>query len=77
MEKRFNIIVYFVEPAQYTLDLIKNVHEKLGIEYRFLKPKSTASKEKENAVRTQSLSSQIRLLYKILEIQNLSYLMVL
>ena len=64
MEKRFNIIVYFVEPAQYTLDLIKNVHEKLGIEYRFLKPKSTASKEKENAVRTQSLSSQIRLLYK-------------
>ncbi len=64
MEKRFNIIVYFVEPAQYTLDLIKNVHDRIGIEYRFLHSKSKASKEKEKAVRTQSFSSQIRLLYK-------------
>ena len=33
--KRSNIIAYFAEPAQYTLDLIKNVHDKIGVEYRF------------------------------------------
>ena len=64
MEKRFNIIVYFVEPAQYTLDLIKNVHDKIGAKYRFLKSTSTASREIENALRTQSFFSQIRILYK-------------
>lgn len=64
MEKRFNIIVYFVEPAQYTLDLIKNVHDKIGAKYRFLQSKSTASTEKQIAVRTQSFSSQIRILYE-------------
>ena len=63
MEKRFNIIVYFVEPAQYTLDLIKNVYEKIGAEHRFLQPKSTASSEEEKAIRTQSFLSQIELLY--------------
>ena len=64
MEKRFNIIVYFVEPAQYTLDLIKNVHDEIGAKYRFLKSTSTASREIENALRTQSFFSQIRILYK-------------
>lgn len=64
MEKRFNITVYFVEPAQYTLDLIKNVHEKIGAEYRFIQTKSTASRERVNALRTQSFWSQIRLLHK-------------
>ena len=64
MEKRFNIIVYFVEPAQYTLDLIKNVHDEIGAKYRFLKSTSTASREIENALRTQSFFSQIRILYE-------------
>ena len=64
MEKRLNIIVYFVEPAQYTLDLIKNVHNEIGVEYRFLQSKSIASTEKENALRTKSFWSQIEFLYK-------------
>ncbi len=64
MEKRFNITVYFAEPAQYTLDLIKNVHNEIGAKYRFLHPKSTASTERKNAVRTQSFWNQIELLYK-------------
>ncbi|MBJ10079.1 MAG: hypothetical protein CMP66_01290 [Flavobacteriales bacterium] len=64
MEKRSNIIAYFAEPAQYTLDLIKNVHDKIGVEYRFLKSNSIASKEIHNAIRTKSFSSQIRLLHK-------------
>ena len=36
------VFTYFVEPASYTLDLIKNVHSKLGIPYIFIKNKSEA-----------------------------------
>ena len=59
MEKRFNITTYFVEPAQYTLDLIKNVHNKIGSEYRFLYSKSNASTNRKKSVRGQSFWIQI------------------
>ena len=36
------VFTYFVEPASYTLDLIKNIHSKLGIPYIFIKNKSEA-----------------------------------
>ena len=36
------VFTYFVEPASYTLDLIKNIYSKLGIPYVFIKNKSEA-----------------------------------
>jgi glycosyltransferase involved in cell wall biosynthesis len=36
------VFTYFVEPASYTLDLIKNIHSQLGIPYIFIKNKSEA-----------------------------------
>jgi hypothetical protein len=38
-----NIHTLFVEPANYTQDLIENVYEKLGISYSFLKSNSVAT----------------------------------
>ena len=54
-KKRSNIIAYLQSPLS-TLDLIKNVHDKIGVEYRFLKSNSIASKEIHNAIRTKSFS---------------------
>jgi len=36
------VFTYFVEPASYTLDLIKNIYSKLDIPYVFIKNKSEA-----------------------------------
>ena len=36
------VFTYFVEPASYTLDLIKNVHSKLDISFVFINDKSEA-----------------------------------
>ena len=36
------VFTYFVEPASYTLDLIKNVHSKLDISFVFINSKSEA-----------------------------------
>tara|TARA_B100001287_G_scaffold261497_1_gene250567 strand:- start:461 stop:1522 length:1062 start_codon:yes stop_codon:yes gene_type:complete len=40
------IFTYFVEPASYTLDLIKNVHSKLDISFVFINSKSEAMSDK-------------------------------
>ena len=36
------VFCYFVEPASYTIDLVKNVHVKHNIDYCFINEKSTA-----------------------------------
>ena len=39
------VFTFFTEPASYTLDLINNVHNKLGIDYCFIKLTSQAYKK--------------------------------
>ena len=63
MVKRLKITCYFVEPAQYTLDLIKNIHSKFKIDCKFLNKKSFSSKEKIKSIRGQNFFSQIKILY--------------
>ena len=42
MKDKLNIYCYFIEPASYTVDKIKNVYEKKGIGHAFLKEESEA-----------------------------------
>ncbi len=39
------VVVYLTEPAAYTLDLVRDVHKKLNIKYRFLQTKTLISKK--------------------------------
>jgi len=63
------IFTYFVEPATYSLDLIKNVHDKQGIQYCFIKNYSEAKSES-NIVNNLFLSkrnilSKIKFIYRV------------
>ncbi len=39
------VVVFLTEPAAYTLDLVRDVHKKLNIKYRFLQTKTLISKK--------------------------------
>ncbi len=61
------VFCYFVEPASYTIDLIKNVHQIRGISFCFIKGKSEAkSNTKIDAVflSEKSLFEKLQFVYK-------------
>ncbi len=60
MKKELKIFTFFVEPSVYTLDLIKNVHKQLSIDYIFLNDKVIIAKSNEQTpVRTMNRLSLI------------------
>jgi glycosyltransferase involved in cell wall biosynthesis len=63
------IFTYFVEPAIYSLDLIKNVHDKQGIQYCFIKNYSEAKSESKIAnnlfLSNRNFLSKIKFIYTI------------
>mgnify|MGYP003970210913 CR=1 FL=1 len=63
------IFTYFVEPAIYSLDLIKNVYDVKGVKYCFIKNFSEAKSDTEIAenlfLYNRSYFSQIKFIYKI------------
>ena len=63
------IFTYFVEPAIYSLDLIKNIHDKQGIQYCFIKNYSEAKSDSKIAnnlfLSKRSFLSKIKFIYKI------------
>lgn len=50
------VFCYFVEPASYTVDLIKNIHSKQSIDYAFIHDKSFATSKKEKLIKETYLS---------------------
>lgn len=63
------IFTYFVEPASYTLDLIKNVHSKLDISFVFINSKSEAMSDelikKDSFLSERSFFDKIAFVYNI------------
>jgi glycosyltransferase involved in cell wall biosynthesis len=63
------IFTYFVEPATYSLDLIKNIHNKQGIQYCFIKNYSEAKSESKVAnnlfLSKRDFLSKIKFIYTI------------
>ena len=56
------VFCYFVEPASYTLDLAKNIYDKKGIDYCFIKSNSlveSRSKTTKDFLENKSLISKI------------------
>ena len=56
------VFCYFVEPASYTLDLVKNIHERMQIDYCFIKSDTFAFAK--NAINRISLD-QFSLFHKL------------
>ena len=69
------VFTYFVEPASYTLDLIKNIHSKLGITYIFIKnmseAKSITSLDNNKSLSEKLFFSKIIFVYNIWKNNNL------
>ena len=63
------VFTYFVEPASYTLDLIRNVHSKLDISFVFIKSKSEAKSKqlikKDVFLAERSLSQKMAFVYNV------------
>ncbi len=63
------IFTYFVEPAAYSLDLIKNVHDKQSIQYCFIKNYSEAKSESNIAnnlfLSKRNILSKIKFIYRV------------
>ena len=64
------IFTYFVEPASYTVDLALNVHDKIGVDYIYIKNSSLAKSENNHPSRINSLKDmiffqRIRFIYKV------------
>ena len=62
------VFAYFIEPASYTLDLINNIHDKLGIDFLFInntsQVKSDDSLPNDKFLSNRSWISKIRFLKK-------------
>ena len=62
------VFAYFIEPASYTLDLINNIHDKLGIDFLFInntsQVKSDDSLSNDKFLSNRSWISKIRFLKK-------------
>lgn len=56
MKQLDKVVAYLTEPASYTQDLVKYVHENIGLKYRFLQRKTKHSNEQLNSVYLSEMS---------------------